>query len=433
MNFISYRKFSSLFLALFLSLGFYSCTSDDDDDSNKTNNSNTIQAALDETLENWYYWLDELKSSDIKNYSTYNEYFDSRLSDKDKWSYIADLNSLRNFLNNGTYKGHGISFEFNADDDFRVSLVFNESNYFKSGITRGWKVLEINDNKIADLDDKSITSEIKSETLKIKFQSPDGLNEKTVSSELSEINQNTVLKKSIINHGGKKIAYLAFNSFLGSSKDELNDAFNYFSNETPEALILDLRYNGGGSVDIANQLASLITGNDFEGKVFGNYIHNEKKQDLNKALNFGKETSAFKFSKIYVITTSATASASELVINGLKPHMGEENIVLIGSKTHGKPVGMYVFENEALNLAIVPITFSIKNSNMEGDFFNGIPVNHEVKDDLTHDFGSENELCIAKAIELISGGTTSMVYKSTPLITRKLKRNKGLDQLINAY
>ena len=103
-------------------------------------------------------------------------------------------------------------------------------------------------------------------------------------------------------------------------------------------LVLDLRYNGGGLVGVAQHLASLIAGVRTNGQVFAEYFHNDKNATRNRVLRFEPKPHALGLERLVVITTGASASASELVINALKPFIP---VVVIGSRTYGKPVGQY--------------------------------------------------------------------------------------------
>jgi len=257
--------------------------------------------------------------------------------------------------------------------------------------------------------------------------------QKEFSANQIELDQNSVLKREVIEYEGNKVAYLAFDSFIGSSEDDLNEAFDYFKANGAEELVLDLRYNGGGSTYISNQLAGLISGNIFQGEIYSKTFHNESKTNENFTEAFYDQSSAYGFNRVFIITTSSTASASEMVINGLKPYLGEENVILIGSTTHGKPVGMYVFEESKYDLAIVPISFSITNANDEGNYFEGISVDYEISDDLSHDFGDIDESNFRAALEYINQGNFPIVTAAKSLSTSEREfKKKGLDELIDA-
>ena len=165
---------------------------------------------------------------------------------------------------------------------------------------------------------------------------PNGKNLALTKTNLAE---NPILIKKVITNGAHKIGYLMYNGFYPSYDLELNDAFAYFKSEAITDLVVDLRYNGGGSVLSSTRLASMITG-QFTGQIFNELAYNEKKSFLNQKYLFtstiDKTTiNSLNLSNVYVLTTKNTASASELIINGLDPYI---NVIQIGDNTYGKNV-----------------------------------------------------------------------------------------------
>ncbi|MFT5750021.1 MAG: carboxyl-terminal processing protease [Ancylomarina sp.] len=416
---------------LILLFTFTACSKDDDE--KEPTKEETVIDVLDDIMEQWYLWNDELPNLNSNNYNDLNKYFEDQLVAQDKWSFIADLESLLAFFEDGTYTGLGFDLKYEKGNDIPyVSLVYNESALYTQGITRGWKLVDVNGSSTNDLTESQIQSMLAWETSSAWFESSSG-EQKKVNLTKKEMNQNTVIKKAVIPTENKKVAYLVFDSFLDSSEAELNEAFDFFRAEGAEELVLDMRYNGGGSTKIANQLAGLITGNNYAEQVFSKYIFNESQTSENFSEEFISQNSALNFDRIFVITTSATASASELVINSLKPYMGAENIILIGSTTHGKPVGMNVFEVGEFNLAVVPITFHITDKNGEGYYFEGIPVDYTIEDDLTHDWGDIDETNLKAALDYINNNSFPAVTSRAKVGGKKEFVRKGLDELISAF
>jgi hypothetical protein len=424
-------KSSKFFLSLLIASSlFISCSNDDDDGFIRE--SDTIYDTIDETMSEWYLWNEDLPNINSSSYSSVNDYFEALLVSQDRWSYIANLDALLAYLENGTYIGYGLAFKYDANNDLRVKLIFDESPLAAEGITRGWKLVQINNKEVASLSDDQVLDELDKNSSTFVFENNLG-EQKEISANQQEIDQNSVLSKKVIDYEGTKVAYLAFDSFLGSSENDLNEAFNFFRTENAEELILDLRYNGGGSTYISNQLAGLITGNIYQGDIYSKTLHNPSKTGENFSEAFFNQPSAYGFNRVFVITTSGTASASEMVINGLRPYLGEENVVLIGSKTHGKPVGMYVFEEPDFNLAIVPISFSITNANDEGGYFEGIPVDFEISDDISRDFGDIEESNFQAALQYISQGNFPVITAAKSLSTTERDfKKKGFELLIDA-
>ena len=161
--------------------------------------------------------------------------------------------------------------------------------------------------------------------------------------------------------------------------------------------------------------------------------HNEK-----HALNNSTQKSTYKgvaldLNRVFFITTSETASASELVINSLTSYM---DVFLVGSRTHGKPVGMYVFEIEKLDLAILPICFKTTNSIGYGDYFDGLPVTIDETDDIDHNWGDPEEAMLKTAMEAITQPVVTSRHsslKSTQAMLQQPLEYKGIYQIIGAY
>jgi C-terminal processing protease CtpA/Prc len=257
-------------------------------------------------------------------------------------------------------------------------------------------------------------------------------NGKTVQLTKTTLSENPILIKNVITVGTKKIGYLMYNGFYADFDSQLNAAFGDFKTQGITDLVLDLRYNSGGSVRTATYLASMITG-QFTGKVFAKQQWNTKinsyfeTNDPNGLRNFFTDKigstpiNSVNMSKVYILTTKSSASASELVINGLKPHI---NVVQIGDVTTGKNVGSVTLydspdfsatnRNPKHKYAMQPIVLKIVNSEGFGDYFNGLTPTHELKETISTFgvLGDVNEPLLKLAIAKITG-TGKMTTQST--------------------
>ena len=155
----------------------------------------------------------------------------------------------------------------------------------------------------------------------------------------TQYNENPVYKAETLTVNGTKIGYLMYNGFIKDYDTELNNAFAQFKTEGVSNLVLDLRYNGGGSVETATDLASMITG-QFNGQVFYQEFWNADRQAdyaenglFDNTISNGSTINSLNLSQVYIITTRRSASASELVLNGLKPYI---DAVQVGDTTTGK-------------------------------------------------------------------------------------------------
>lgn len=242
--------------------------------------------------------------------------------------------------------------------------------------------------------------------------------------------ENPVLISNVIETGGHKIGYLMYNGFYPNFDTQLNAAFGQFQSQNVTDLVLDLRYNSGGSVKTATYLASMITG-QFTGQLFSKeqwnpkaqvYLEEHSPEDLRN--NFASSLSnlvainSLNLSTVYVLTSRSSASASELVINGLEPYI---NVVQIGDYTTGKNVGsITLYDSEdfgregrslAHKYAMQPIVLKIVNKVGFGDYLSGLPPDYLLTEDLGNlsILGDESEPLLSTAIGQIIGSGRHMM------------------------
>ncbi len=210
-------------------------------------------------------------------------------------------------------------------------------------------------------------------------------NGQSVSLTKTALAENPIFINSVITQGTHHIGYLMYNGFYASYDNQLNTTFGSFVSQNVTDLVLDLRYNSGGSIASATKLASMITG-QFSGQLFALQQWNAKAEAYYLANNPGSLENRFvsglnglHLNKVYILTTKSTASASELVINCLKPYI---NVVQIGDVTTGKNVGSITLYdsptfgksdvNPSHKYAMQPIVLKIVNKNNIGDYTAGI-------------------------------------------------------------
>ena len=381
-----------------------------------------------DTFQDWYFWLDKLPEVDPNNYATNESLVDALMYDElDRWSFVTDLDAYRALFEQAQTKGFGVGMAVTPDQRLMVRFTYKQSPMGLAGVDRGWEFIKINDVPLQDIPDLGAAFDTDSE---VKFTFINTENE-TVSYSMTrtDYQMNTVLHRSVLDLEGKKVGYLVFESFLAPSEAELNEAFTYFKAENIEELIVDLRYNGGGSLGIAFLLEELIGGSEIEDQLLGRIIYNKNHTGDN--VNFGTQGNdlSVDVDRLFFITTRASASASEMVINGMFPF---KEVVTIGAPTAGKPVGMSVFESEEYNIALAPVTFKLLNANDEGDYYDGIPADYEVVDDIYHGWGNTEEACFKAALDII-GGNDVIALKTIQLQPKGLPLKRGLQEITGAY
>lgn len=368
-------------------------------------------------MKQWYYWFDKPEPLSITtaNKSNYDDPYKlleaMRYQELDKWSFVADYNEFIAEMQ-GEFVGHGIRIGLDSDLKARIAMIYSKSPLYAEGVRRGWIVKSVNGYDIAkiliDRDATAYNTALGASTAgitnKFVFVKPDAT-EVEISSTKSSFTINSVLQYDTLKLSSGVTGYLAFESFIEPSPAELAVAFDFFNNCNIKDLILDLRYNGGGYLYVAQGLASEIAGQAAynSGSVFATLQYNSKNLAQNYTYRFSEPASNLLLTRLVVISTRGTASASEAVMNGLKPFM---DVISIGDTTDGKPVGMNGW-SVGEKYFFWPITFKIINKNEEGDYFAGIAPGKVVADDITHDFGDRNELCLKEAIHYLENGSFS--------------------------
>jgi carboxyl-terminal processing protease len=267
-------------------------------------------------------------------------------------------------------------------------------------------------------------------------------NGQSVSLTKTELAENPILLSTVINQGNHNIGYLMYNGFYSAYESQLNAAFGSFQAQNVTSLVLDLRYNSGGSVTNAAKLASMITG-QFTGQLFAKQQWNPKVQAYFESSNPGALENRFvsglnslNLNKVYVLTSKSTASASELVINCLKPYI---NVIQIGDITTGKNVGSVTLYdsptftknnvNPAHKYAMQPIVLKTVNKNGFGDYTAGLTPNYSLVENLGNlgVLGNPTEPLLNAAItQIVASGR---MPQNPAVIERDFKDSKSLQPL----
>jgi C-terminal processing protease CtpA/Prc len=339
----------------------------------------------------------------------------------DVYSFVMSYADFQALMT-GTVQGvHGITLSLDIADAVRVVSLYNKSDLWPKGVRRGWIVKKVNGTDLAPI---FINARITNDwaayntlmgpntiglTNTFLFQKPDGT-EVTYSSTKSSFTANSVTAYDVIDLSSGKTGYLCFDAFIDPSPAELNEAFAFFKANNVTDLIIDLRYNGGGDLDVAQHLASLVMGAADTTKIcYKLEYNNTVSPDWNQTYKFSKTESPLGLDRVVFITTRSTASASEVVISSLKPYI---QVSLVGDTTYGKPIGMNVWgypfpttstPEPAYKYVFAPITFEYVNASDWGGFYDGIIPDVLANDDITRDFGDPEELSVKAAIAILEG------------------------------
>tara|TARA_B100000963_G_scaffold145324_2_gene126610 strand:+ start:18411 stop:20213 length:1803 start_codon:yes stop_codon:yes gene_type:complete len=375
-------------------------------------------------LNDYYLWQEEVPSlADeikpigsaryrelIKPYPEPESFFESLKYEQDKYSLIrSNYEDIENSIK-GIDANNGLKFilsRYGSGENILgvVTHILAESDAASKDIRRGdiftsvdGQNLNLNNYRELLFGD-NLNYTLNMADLNNNLLSPNGKNVSLTKTE--NFQSNPIQISKIINTGASKIGYLMYNQFAEGFDDDLNNVFSSFKAEQINDLILDLRYNGGGLVRSALNLAGMITG-QFNGEVFAKYLWNKKlmnyfNTDLERfssqlEINFsesladGTPINSLNLSRVYIITSGRSASSSELVINGLSPYI---NVIQVGDNTYGKNVGgpaaLYDYiDNDGTKhpnhtYAIYCMTFYSANSNDFYDYADGLAPQEELK------------------------------------------------------
>jgi C-terminal processing protease CtpA/Prc len=359
----------------------------------------------------------------------------------DHYSFLDKIGNLSGEITQGTASGdYGfmVTAGYNSlqQVSFFVNYVYKNSPAGMAGVVRSSEIVSINGSNAVHpgvdsqgyLDATSagytnmVNALFSSTSASFGFKNPDGTT-LTTSLSVASYSINSVLCDSVYTVGTKKVGYVVFNQFLGaSSQTELTNTIDKFQAGGVKYLIVDLRYNGGGSVETCEIFSSMLAPVSANAKTMYSYKMNTSltqyyiSQNESFTTNFTK-TNSFEPIELYFIVSGGTASAAELLINNLRPYY-TGNLFLIGQTTYGKPCGFWATPigytdtqtttKEGYDLYAV--SFEMVNANGEGGYYSGMtPGTTTYPGVLAYDsynlaWGDLNDASLSQAISHISGG-----------------------------
>ncbi|WP_374507404.1 S41 family peptidase [Flavobacterium sp.] len=450
------KKIIHLTTVLLISLfTFQSCQKDNDDAVINPTTNLEVQNFIWKGLNQYYLWQTDVPNladnrfanqaaldAFLVNYTVPQNLFDAlRVSSTiDRFSWMVDDYVTLEQSLQGTTKNNGVEFGLsykpNSTTDIfgYVRYIIPGSDAANKDIRRGELFTAVNGTQLTVSNYQNLLFGT-NDNFTLNMADYNGTtvvsNGKTVALTKTLLTENPILINKVITVGTKKIGYLMYNGFYADFDTQLNNAFGELKSQGVTDFVLDLRYNSGGSVRTATYLASMITG-QFTGRVFAKQQWNSKinayfeANNPNGLRNFFTDKigttpiNSLNMTKVYILTTKSTASASELVINGLKPHI---DVVQIGDITTGKNVGSVTLydspdftatnRNPKHKYAMQPIVLKIVNSADFGDYFNGLTPTHELKETISTFgvLGDVNEPLLKLAIGKITG-TAKAVQQS---------------------
>lgn len=398
-----------------------------------------VNSWIKENMDFWYYWNKGLPSAPNLNVAP-PVFFESLLNPADRFSFIAEnyhelLNSLQGITREAGYE-FILYLEKPGSNNVLLQIVYvkPDSPAEGAGLQRGDVVTHINGKQITRTNFQSLLDEISRPHSVVyralNLSEEDFEQPKTVSLSAVEYAENPNFLDEVMDIEGKKIGYFVYNFFAsgtdqqpGAYDAEMDAIFANFKTEGIEELIVDLRFNSGGSESSARHLASLIGRSVDQTKIFLRREYNDDvEQEILNDANLGADFLVSHFEnnpsnigaqlasgRVYILTSSRTASASELVINALKPFM---EVFLIGDTTVGKNVGsisLYADDDPKNTWGMQPIVVKVLNSQGQADYSHGfVPdILQQDNQQILYPLGDPRELLLSRAIAEITGTTIS--------------------------
>lgn len=384
-------------------------------------------------LNEWYLFPTLLNTAaNPASYATVDDYIDAltapaRAQSRDRYfTYLTSIAEENAYYEQGETAGFGFRLGYDYSGN-RVYVIeaYEGAPALAAGLDRGTELVQIGSQAVSTLMATGGPSAV------IQALGPDtpGTARAFVVRELSGVQRTVNLTKTdfeidpvsdrfgarIITDGGRQVGYLNLRNFIGPAEPNLRAAFSQFKAAGVTELIVDLRYNGGGLISIAELFGDLM-GAGRTGQIFDYITFRDSKASENESYAFQAQPEAIQPTKVAFIGTGSTASASEMVINGMLPYLGA-NMALIGSNTYGKPVGQIALDRPECDDRLRAIALKVENANHQGEYFTGLAATVgrtcRANDDIGHQLGDPNESMVRVALDFLAGRSCTAIGSVT--------------------
>jgi C-terminal processing protease CtpA/Prc len=362
------------------------------------------------------------------SFTTVQAYVDAlvapaRAQGKDRfYTSVSSIAADKEFLQTGSSAGFGVRLA--TDVEARRVFIFEAyegAPALAAGIDRGAEIIAIG-TSAADL--KTVDSIIAAEgsagitaalgpnvagtARALRVRDPNGTT-RDVTVTKADYSLPAVSSRygaRIIDDGGKKVGYVNLRTFITTADPPLREAFAQFKAQGISEVVVDLRYNGGGTSAAADLMTNLLLGQRTTAEVMNYRVHRPSKSSSNFTRFFTPQPQSIASMKIAFIGTGSTASASEAVMNSVLPYLGDK-VALIGSNTFGKPVGTASIDRALCDDRLTLVVFATQNASLQGDYFDGLASRFKATcsatDDITRQLGDPQEVMIRTALDFLAG------------------------------
>jgi carboxyl-terminal processing protease len=385
-----------------------------------------------DVLNEWYLFPETLPASlSPAPYNAVQPYIDAltataRSQSRDRFfTYVTSIAEENAFFSSGSTAGFGVRFAFQGNRLY-VTEAFEGAPALAGGIDRGTEIIAIGTTEanlvtVADLLARDGSAGVNnalgpstagtSRVLRVT-DAAGTRNVTVVKADFSLQPLSSRYGTKVIDNGGQKVGYINMRTFISTADAQLRTAFADFRAQGITNFVIDFRYNGGGLVSTAELMGDLLGGNRRTSDIFTTTRFRQSKSSNNETARFTPQPQSVSPVKIAFISTGATASASELVMNSFVPFLGT-NAALVGSNSFGKPVGQIALDQAACDDRIRVVAFAKDNASGQGDYYTGLARTMQTTcaapDDFTRPLGDPQEASLRTSLDFLAGRSCTAV------------------------
>ena len=386
---------------------------------------------LSNYMAEWYFWNQLAPRADEAAFPSVDSYFKALLYTggtapfpTDRYSYTESTESYNRFFGNGQTLGFGVSvagLEVTGQPGQPLFVRYVEalSPAAAAGVQRGDELLSANGRPAADLigsnDFSPLTASSAGQSLALVLRRAGVQRNVNLNAAVFALSP-VPLDSVVTTPGGRKLGYVVVKDMVSQVNTPLDAAFARIKAAGVDAVVLDLRYNGGGLVSVGGTVASYVAGSRGAGQTYASLLYNEQRATNNNRFAFSNPAAALGSARVYVLTGPRTCSASEQLINGLRG-VGVE-VVAIGASSCGKPVGF--LPSAQCGTTFSAVNFESVNARGEGRYFTGFAPTCAVAETYSRSLGDSAEPLLATALRYADSGACP-----SPALNALPPRNMG--------
>ncbi len=402
-------------------------------------------------LREWYLFPDTLPLAlDPAGYATVQDYIDAmtataRAQRKDRYfTYLTSIREDDGYFQSGDTAGFGIRIATSADrSTLQVTEAFEGAPALAAGIDRGTEIVGIGTGAsdirpVAEIVatggiDAALGPGTAGTTRTFRIADGPTTRDVTVAkANYALIPVSPRYGARVLVDGDKRVGYINLRTFIDTADTSLRAAFDGFRAQGITEYVIDLRYNGGGLISIAELMGDLMGANRSSNDVFSYTSYRSEKAASDRTRYFRPQPQSVAPTRIAFIGTAASASASELVINAFIPYL-HANVGLIGTNTFGKPVGQIGLDRAACDDRLRVVALATQNAARSGSYYDGLAGTVEAScratDDLTQPLGSVAEDSVRTALDFLAGRSCTPIDSAA---TTRSARDGGARTLVGA-